>query len=663
MLFANLGIIVGVYLGKKVVKNLHTRKAIKNKDKPATANVTTIEPESPPLHFAKIGGATTILITTAPYCCPPLNLITVAALSYTSLPMFEKTKELLRSEHKFDNQAYSSLIMIVLLGAGNYFAAALSSVIHHVSEHIIKQSQKESAQLAAEVYHQTPEMIWIDDGQEVERQIPLAQLQAGDVVLVTTGEVIPVDGIISQGMALIDQQALTGEASPMEKHPGDKVMAATIILSGRIGIVAKYSGEENNVNQLNKLLDQTENYKTQLQLKGEVWSNRMAFPVLTASALMIPFTGTASAFALLFSVPMNTIRSILSMQTLAHMRQTNEQGAFIKDGRVLEELPRIDTILFDKTGTLTHTQPDVAAIIPCADYDENTLLLYAAAAEQRLDHPIAQAIVDKARQQQLKLPTVTQSKYDLGLGVAVTIDEHKVLVGSQRFIQQQTESVSLPETIQTAMKKSAGHSFVLIAIDNKIQGVIELYPHLRPEVPVLIKSLKKRGFKQLSIVSGDQQTPTQRLADRLKMDKVYAEVQPHDKAKIIRQLQAEGRHVCFIGDGINDAIALKQANVSVCLQSASPIANEMAQIIMTNDSLESLDDLFDMATDLHKKLGESLKFWIGFGATNALAVPLLGFGPLQSSVFYSVAYTAGLLQASDKKLLKGSTDKVQVELG
>lgn len=652
MLFTNLGIIVSVYLGKQVVDRLQSRKAVKNREKLATAIVTTTEPESKSLHFAKVGGATTILISTASYCCSPLNLIAVGALSYTSLPMFEKTNELLRSEGKFDNQAYSSLIMIMLLGAGNYFAAALSSVIHHVSEHVIEQSKKESAQLAAEVYHQAPEMIWIDDGQGVERQTPLAQLQAGDVVLVTTGEVIPVDGIISTGMALIDQQALTGEANPMEKHPGDKVMAATIILSGRIGIVSRYSGEESSVNQLNKLLHQTEDYKTQLQLKGEAWSSRIAFPVLTASALMIPFTGTASAFALLFSVPMDTVRSMLSMQTLVHMRRTNEQGAFIKDGRVLEELPRIDTILFDKTGTLTQTRPDVAAIIPCADYDKGTLLLYAAAAEQRLDHPIAQAIADKARQQKLKLPPVTQSKYDLGLGVAVSINGHKVLVGSQRFIQQQTDTPSLPEIIQAAMKKAAGHSFVLIAIDNKIQGVLELYPHLRPEVPALIKSLKKRGFKQLSIVSGDQHIPTQRLADTLKMDRVYAEVQPHDKAAIIRQLQAEGRHVCFIGDGINDAIALKQANVSICLQSASVIANEMAQIIMINDSLEGVDGLFDMATDLHKKLGESLKFWVGFGATNALAVPLLGFGPFQSSLFYTVAYTAGMLRASGKEYWK-----------
>lgn len=653
MLFTNLGIIIGVYVGKRVADSLQSRKVLANKKPLSTAIASTIEPESKPLHFAKVGGASTLLITTAHYCCPVLNLIAVGALSYTSLPMFEKTRQLLRSEGRLDNQAYSSLIMIVLLGAGNYFAAALSSVIHHVSEYVIEQSRKESARLAAEVYHQAPEMIWIDEGHGVERQIPLAQLQAGDVVLVTTGEVIPVDGVISSGMALIDQQALTGEANPMEKYAGDSVMAATIILSGRIGIVAQFSGEDNCINQLNKLLHQTEEYKTQLQLKGEAWSNRIAVPVLSISALTIPFAGTASAFALLFSVPMDTVRSMLSLQTLVHMRRTNEQGAFIKDGRVLEELPRIDTILFDKTGTLTQTRPDVAAVIPCADYDEDTLLIYAAAAEQRLDHPIAQAITDKASRMQLKLPPVTDSKYDLGLGVAVIIEGHKVIVGSQRFVQQQTGADSLPEIIQDAIKKAAGHSFVVIAIDGQIQGVLELYPHLRPEIPDLIQSLKERGFKQLSIVSGDQQSPTQRLAHALEMDTVYAEVEPHEKAAIIRQLQAEGRHVCFIGDGINDAIALKQANVSICLQSASAIANEMAQIILVNDSLEGLDDLFDMATGLQKKLGDSLKFWVGFGATNVLAVPLLGFGPFQSSLFYTIAYAGGMLRASNRQLING----------
>lgn len=659
MLLTNLGIIAGVYLGKRVLDTLRSGNTVVSGAKRSSALHRHIGPESKSLHYAKFGGASTAIVSTAYFCCSSLNLIAVGVLSYTSLPIFQKTVRTLRTDGRLNNHGYSSLTMILLLGAGNYLAAALSSVIYHVSEYIVEQSRKDSARIITQVYQQAPETVWVTDKQRVQQQIPLTQLRAGDVVMVATGEVIPVDGVICAGMALIDQQALTGEANPVENCVGDKVKAATIILSGQISILARHSGEDTCENQLNKLLQQTQAFKSQLQLRGEAWSNRIALPVLVTSAIIIPFLGTASALALLFSVPMNTVRSMLSMHTFSHMRKTNEQGVFIKDGRVLEELPLIDTILFDKTGTLTQTHPEVAAIICCADYDQDSLLAYAAAAEQRLDHPIAQAIVDKAEQRQLRMPSVTESSYDLGLGVTVQIDGHKVQVGSQRFIQQVTNTSSLPEIIQTAMLEVIGHSFVLISIDNKIQGVLELYPHVRPEIPALIKSLKHRGFKHLAIVSGDQWLPAQHLAEELNMDAVYADVLPQDKAALIQQLQSEGHHVCFIGDGINDAIALKQANVSICLQSASMIANEMAQIIMLNDSLAPLDGLFDMANGLHKKLGNSLYFWIGFGATNALAVPLLGFGPLQSSVFYAGAYMAGLLQSSNRELSREIVPKLE----
>jgi len=647
MLFANLGIIAGVYLGKQILDKLRSRNKTVAKETHSKSKVL-LKSETNSLYYAKIGGGTTLIISAAYYYYAPLKLLSVGLLSYTALPIFQKTFQSLSNEGKLKNHGYSSLTMILLLGTGSYLAAALNSVIYHVSEHIVEKSRKDSACLTTQVYQQVPEMVWIADKQGVERQIELTQLQVGDIVMVTTGEVIPIDGFISIGRALVDQQALTGEANPMEKHQGDKVMTSTIVLSGRIGILARDSGEETCVNQLNKLLHQTEAYKTSLQLKGEEWSNQIALPVMITSALIIPFAGTASALALLFSVPMNTVRSMLSMHTLTQMQRINEKGALIKDGRVLEELPRIDTILFDKTGTLTQTQSEVATIISCGEYDQNTILSYAAAAEQRLDHPIAKAIVAKAKQQHLAFPVVTQSSYDLGLGVTVSILGHQVHVGSQRFIQQVTKSESLPEKIQHYMQKAQGHSFVLIAIDHKIQGLLELYPEVRPEIPTLIKILKQRGFKHLAIVSGDQTEPTQRLSQALNMDAFYAEVLPQDKAALIRKLQDEGHHVCFIGDGINDAMALKQANVSVCLQSASPIANEMAQIVMLNESLAPLGNLFDISTELHKKLSNSLYFWVGFGATNALAIPLLGFGPFQSSLFYTMAYSAGLLHSSDR---------------
>ena len=469
--------------------------------------------------------------------------------------------------------------------------------------------------------------------------------------MVSTGEVIPIDGVVHEGEAMIDQQAMTGEAILVEKHPGDRVMTATIVLNGRIFIVSEHSGEYNSLNQLNELLQQTQAYKTGLQLKGEAWADKAAFPVVAFSAIMTPFIGPARAFALLFSVPMNTVRSMLTMLTLTHMRKIHDDGILIKDGRVLEELIHIDTILFDKTGTLTQSLPEVSAVVSCGDFDPDTLLLFAAIAEQRLDHPIAQAIVCKAEESGLEIRAADDSRYDLGLGVAVTIDGHNVHVGSQRFIEQQTAADSLSPVVEGLMTDAAGHSFVLIAVDHRIEGVIELNPRLRPEVPALIQAMKQRGFRQLSIVSGDQLAPTRRLSEQLGMDRVYAAVRPHEKAEIVQRLQAEGRHVCFIGDGINDAIALKQANVSISLQSASTIAGEMAQVVMVRDTLESLDDLFATANGLHDRLGKSLKFWLGFGATNALAVPLLGFGPIQSSLYWAAAYTAGIFASSDRGLV------------
>lgn len=641
MLLINLGIMAGVYAGKRLLDSRQTRLAAT----PSTLPVTAIQVEdSDPaesLLQAKISGVSVLMVSASAFLAPPFALLGIGVISYTLTPILQRAFETWRTQKKITNDSYSSIVPILLVATGNNFAAAMHNVLYHFSSYLISKSREDSSQLAAAAFHQTPETVWIAaDG--VEQQVPLEQVQTGDGVIASTGVTIPVDGLILEGSALVDQQALTGEANPLEKTVGDTVMAATIVLSGRIVIQAAHSGAETRISKLNTLLGQTRDYKTQLQLKGEAWANRIALPIIATSAAAIPFVGPNPAMALLFSAPLNAVRSMLSTQTAAHMQGVMRQGVFIKDGRMLEELPHIDTILFDKTGTLTRTHPEVAAIITCADLDADSLLALAAAAEQRLEHPIARAIYDQAIEQQLTLPTVTNSRYELGLGVTVSVEQHEIRVGSQRFIQQATGQHTLPAPIAAAMQAAAGHTFILIAVDNGIQGALELHPRLRPEVPALIGALRQRGFQQLAIVSGDQQAPTERLAAELGLDAAYGEVLPQDKAALIQQLQEQGHRVCFIGDGLNDAIAMKQANVSVCLSSASAITSEVAQILLLNDSLQPLDCLFGMASRLHKRLDKNLYLWIGFSASNAIAVPLLAFNPLQSSLFYSAAYVAGL---------------------
>jgi len=654
MLLGGLGMLAGVYLGKRLINTFLLSRSGNPKN---TKKISQLEGKSntdEPLLATKIAGIS-ILIALVGFFYPPLRLLGLIVVSYNSLPALEKALYLLFKERKVGNDSYVAVVNLLLLGVNKpaLLVIGIHNTLYHFSNYVIEQSREESARLTIDAYHQTPITVWVMKGSE-EKQISLVDVKVDDAVIISTGETIPIDGVIQTGMALIDQQALTGEANPIEKMQGDTVMAATIVLSGKIVIHALHSGEATRIDKLNELLLQTSDFKTELQLKGEAWANRIALPAIVTSISLVPFIGMNPALALLFSVPTNTVRAMLSVQTNTHMQEITRQGSFIKDGRALEELRNIDIILFDKTGTLTETHPDVVAIISCAERDDDSLLSLAAAAEQRQQHPIAKAITDKATALGLALPKVTQSHYDLGMGVTVSIDDQEVKVGSQRFIQQSLKDKNLPNTIETAMQAGKGHTFIFIAVDDKLQGVLELHPRLRPEVPQLIAALRQREFKQLALVSGDQQATTERLAAQLSLDAAYADVLPEGKAALIKQLQDQGHRVCFVGDGLNDAIAMKQANVSVCLSSASALSSEVAQIILLDDNLAPLDRLFGQAEQLNKGLKTGLNIWIVFGAVNAIAVPLLGFGPFQSSLLYAGAFMIGL--QSSKKPPEASLD-------
>lgn len=633
MLFANLGIVAGVYISKRLWDKY-------TKPKTHLADIDKVE-LAENTHQSK-AGAISVGLVVAGYWYAPFTLLGVVLASYNTAPMIQRSIDALREQKRINNNSYSTVVTLLLLGTGQYFPAVTHNLLYHLSCYFVSKSRTNAQQLTLDAYQQMPDSVWITTTDAVDKQISLDALKKGDAVVVSVGETIPIDGVVQSGMALIDQQALTGEAEPVEKMVGQEVMAATLVLSGRIVVTAAEDGQDTRVSKLNTLLQQTRDYKTGLQMKGEVWANKIALPVMVSSTLLMPVVGVNPALALLFSFPVNTVRAMLSVQTSAHLQWAAKQGVFIKDGRVLEELSQIDVILFDKTGTLTQTQPEVVDVICCAERDEDTLLSLAAAAEQHMEHPIAQAIHAEAVKRSLDIPRVTDSHYDLGLGVSVKVNNYLVQIGSQRFIQQVTNNAEIPGAIHSATQQAAGDTFIYIAIDGVIEGALQLRPCLRPEVPELVRALRERNFAKLGVISGDQQQATARMAAYLDLDEGWGDMLPQDKANYIKELQAQGHHVCFIGDGLNDAIALKQANVSICLSSATPIANDAAQIVLLNDSLVHLDPLFDVTTQLHHSLNKSLKLWIGFGATNALAIPLLAFGPLQSSLFYVVAYSAGL---------------------
>ncbi|HIE02418.1 MAG TPA: HAD family hydrolase, partial [Thiotrichaceae bacterium] len=273
---------------------------------------------------------------------------------------------------------------------------------------------------------------------------------------------------------------------------------------------------------------------------------------------------------------------------------------------------------------------------------EDEILSYAAAAEQRLTHPIARAIVKKADERHLNLPDISDANYKIGYGVTVSFNNLIIKVGSARFMT--LEGIALSSRIEEAIRDSQekGDSLVMVAINDQIKGAIEMQSQVRPEVEQIITGLRQRGIQQIAIVSGDHKQPTQKLAETLGMDNYFYEVLPQDKASLVEQLQKAGHKVCFVGDGINDAIAMKKANVSISLRGASSIATDMAQVVLMDGTLSRLCDIFDISKQLNTNLEHSLLFWAGYGVFNLTAASLLRFGILKSTLVLGIVFGLGI---------------------
>ena len=298
----------------------------------------------------------------------------------------------------------------------------------------------------------------------------------------------------------------------------------------------------------------------------------------------------------------------------------------------MEALIDVDTILFDKTGTLTNAEMRVERLINCGEMADLTLLAYSAAAESRMDHPIAKAILQHAAELEINVPDVTNNVYRVGYGISVSLDSQLIRVGSERFML--SESIVIPDDIKQAIETSsiAGNSLILIAREREIVGAIELASVVRMEVEDTIRRLKAHGIEHMAIVSGDHEYPTKRLAEDLGMDDYFYNVLPEEKAEIVEKLQSEGRKVCFIGDGINDAIALQKADVSISLAGATTVAIDVADIILMEESLTRLADLFDISNSLRRNQNNSL---------NILAAP--SSITITGALFFGLGFVPALL--------------------
>jgi len=529
----------------------------------------------------------------------PLLRIAGAVTLVNNLPVFQELSKNLK-KGRITTELLEIVSQISLLVTGYFFLATVVCFIALLDIKLLRRTEEHSRQQLIDVFSQKPHSIWVViDGAEVE--MPLEAVRKDDLVVVNAGEVIPVDGMVVEGIATIDQQSLTGESQPVEKEKGVMVFATTLVLSGRILIQAEHTGSDTNAAKIGNILEQTQDFKENLRLRGKKIADGFIAPTLFVSSLTLPLLGPSSALAILWSGFGYDMKLYGPISVLNFLHIMAKNGILIKDGRSLETLQQLDTVVFDKTGTLTVEQPGLGQIYPFASYDEDTLLTYAAAAEHRQSHPIGKAILSAAQQRGLTLPAIEDAAYQVGYGIQVTLNEKLIQVGSVRFMKQR--GIHLPAELSAVQSQAdeTGSSLVYVAVNDHLAGVLRLDPCVRPEAKRIIQYLQAEGIV-VSIISGDQEAPTRGLAQKLGVDSYYAETLPAQKADLIAKLRAEGKCVGYVGDGINDAIALKAANVSISLSGASTVATDTAQVILMDGDLARIESLFEISRAFEKNM-------------------------------------------------------------
>lgn len=570
------------------------------------------------------------------FLAPVFLPLAAVLFAYSTIPSFKGGHEKLFKERRLGVDVLDSIVILVCLATGQIFAGAVLAWCLSAGRKLLKKTQDESKKRLLNVFGKQPRFVylWVD-GAEIET--PLEKLRPGDVVVVNTGEVVPVDGEVVEGTAMIDQHALTGESAPAEKGVGDRVYASTVMVAGKVFVKVTTAGNETTSAKIAQILNDTAGYTLKSQSRGEDLADKAVIPTLGVASLGLATVGVPGATAIINCDFGTGIRMAAPLGLLTSLSLCAQKGILVKDGRALELMTRVDTILFDKTGTLTLERPQVGRVIACADLPDHEVLRYAAAAENKFTHPIARAILEKFATLGLPLPATDESKYHVGYGITVGIENHTVLVGSARFMKM--EGLKLPSALELAMEAAhaEGHSLIMVAADGRVVGGIELHASYRPEVHEMVAGLRERGVNHLAIISGDHERPTRKLAELLKMDRYFAEVLPSDKADYVELLQKEGRTVCFVGDGINDSIALKKANVSISLRGASTIATDTAQIVFMEEQLSRILDVRDIAHDLEKNVRRSWQMILWPNSFCVAGAFFLGFGIMHSMIFNNVS--------------------------
>ncbi|WP_425461547.1 heavy metal translocating P-type ATPase [Hyella patelloides] len=584
-----------------------------------------------------------------------LRPVALASLVAVTLPVVKKASQSLLRDRKINIDCLDLLALSLSYGQGRLATPALVITLHELGDVIRERTARSTETQTADLLDAIGHFAWVIRS-EKPVQIKSDLVQPGETVTVYPGEQIPVDGEVLKGLATVDQQQLTGESMPIVANVGTKVYASTLVRSGQIYIRADRVGKQTRAAASMELLQNAPVHDTRMANYAAQVADKLILPSLALAGVVLGVTREPARAASILTLDFVTgIRVSMPTAFLSALNHNTRHGILVRSGRTIEQLAEVDTVVFDKTGTLTQGQLTVVGIqtIPGRMSAEQVLAL-AAAAEQRITHPVAEAINNYAQSQNIDIPRRQQWNYEVGLGIRATVEDKEVLVGSDRFLSQENISLADWETraiplrhlcdLEQKSATSAWLSLIYVACDGEFQGVIKYADPLRDESPALIQSLQVSG-KKIHLLTGDNHQRAKIVAEELNipLSQVHAQAFPEQKAAIVRELKLAGKTVAFVGDGLNDSVALAYADVSISFANGSDIAREIADVVLMDNDLASLAQALNIATETKKLIEQNTLLVV---APNLMALGLastVGLNPLIATIIHNgSAIAAGL---------------------
>ena len=525
-------------------------------------------------------------------------------------------------DRRLNVDALDSGAALAMIVTGSTGAGAVMAMLIGVGEFVRDLTARRSQAIMADLLGLKGRSAWVVRGRSRVR-VPAEQVRAGETVVVYPGDLIVVDGEVIRGRASIDQRSITGEAMPAEVAAGDSVYAASVLLDGKLYLTCQASGEGTHASKAVDLMHSAPIYETRMQNYASLMADRFVVPTFIASGLLYLVTRNLTrALSLLIMDFATGIRVSAPTAVLASMQRAARRGVIIKSGASLERLAAVDAVVFDKTGTLTYGEPEVTKVIAVNGLHEDEVLQLAAASEQRLNHPAARAVVRFADARSLPIPDRGDSSHKPGLGVVAEVNGSRMMVGNRALIEAEGIEMGPVEAAQRATR-ARGESLAYVAKDNTIVGLISYADPLRTEAREVIAALRRRGVREVLLVTGDGEAPAAAAAREAGITDVISKAFPSDKADIVRRLKDEGRTVAVVGDGINDSAALAYADVAISLGAGADVARERADVVLSDDDLMRLPDAIDTARQAMGLVKQNLTI---VGVPNALGMGLATLG-------------------------------------